>query len=232
MWRFALLCGFGSLIIGSGVLAEETSDLPGDAQALVERCNIEAELIQKEADLRILQKKYETAKALRQLQEKYTKEGRLDEAVAIRDRIRDLLDRALPVDVTVLPDPGRPYNYTAGQTVYFQVTGRTDGSVWGTDNYTTDSTLATAAVHAGAVKAGETRVVKVSVLPGATAYVGSTRHGVTTYSYGSYSTSFKVEKTNYRVNPNLAQPGTAGFPSPVYTDYGTIYALPPEGRHR
>ena len=231
MWRFALLCGIGSLVMASQVQAEEQSDLPGDAHAIVERMNIEAELIQKEAELRILQKKYEAAKVLRVLQDKYTREGKLDEAVAIRDRIRDLLDQSLPANATVLPDPGRLYNFPVGQTFYFQVTGRVDGSVWGSDVYTTDSVLATAAVHAGAVKLGETRVVKVSTLPGANSYAGTTRNGVTSYSYGTYpSGSYKVEKTSYKVNPNLPPTAAGAFPYPVSTDYGTIYSLPEASR--
>jgi len=42
----------------------------------------------------------------------------------------------------------------AGKPLKFRVTGRSDCYVWGTDIYTADSPLATAAVHAGAIKVG------------------------------------------------------------------------------
>jgi hypothetical protein len=50
-----------------------------------------------------------------------------------------------------------------GATYYFRVQGADEGSLWGTDTYTGDSSLAAAAVHAGLVKAGETGIIKVTV---------------------------------------------------------------------
>ncbi len=80
-----------------------------------------------------------------------------------------------------------------GQSFYFRVTGNTNGSVWGTDTYTGDSWLPTAAVHAGAVKLGETRVVRVTTVPPLNQYQGSTRHGITSSEYGPYDTAYRVE---------------------------------------
>ena len=67
------------------------------------------------------------------------------------DEIKALLDQGLlasdaPARIQDLCD-------TPGTTYYFRVTGARDGSVWGTDVYTGDSSLALAAVHAGAVEA-------------------------------------------------------------------------------
>lgn len=67
-----------------------------------------------------------------------------------------------------------------------------DGSVWGTDVYTSDSLICTAAVHAGRFTRAEGGRVEIEIWPGLDAYRGSTRHGVTTSSYGSYSSSFAV----------------------------------------
>lgn len=83
---------------------------------------------------------------------------------------------------------------TPGTTYYFRVTGVTDASVWGTDIYTGDSALAAAAVHAGAVKAGETAVVRVTVMPPLAQYQGSVRNGVTSHDYGRYGTAYRVER--------------------------------------
>jgi hypothetical protein len=91
-------------------------------------------------------------------------------------------------------DPGN-LNYiglAAGDVRYFQVTGSTSGWVWGTDVYTTDSNLATAAVHAGILKAGSTGLVKVTILRGQSSHSGSTRNGVTSMNYGSWSLSMRL----------------------------------------
>lgn len=83
---------------------------------------------------------------------------------------------------------------TPGTTYYFRVTGAVDGSIWGTDVYTGDSALATAAVHAGAVKPGETAVLRVTVMPPLPQYHGSVRHGVSSHDYGRYGTAFRVDR--------------------------------------
>jgi len=56
----------------------------------------------------------------------------------------------------VLPDPGTLLRFQeTGKTLYFEVVGSGQGTVWGSDFYTADSHLATAAVHAGALEQGE-----------------------------------------------------------------------------
>ena len=100
----------------------------------------------------------------------------------------------------VLPDPETMTDYaqSLGQSFSFRVTGGTDGSIWGTDVYTHDSSLATAAVHAGALRAGETGVVKVTMLPALPRYHGSSNNGVTSQPWendGSY-VSYKVERAD------------------------------------
>ena len=81
-----------------------------------------------------------------------------------------------------------------GTTYYFRVTGAVDGSLWGTDIYTGDSPLAIAAVHAGALKNGETAVVRVTVMPPLAQYQGSVRHGVTSHDYGRFGTAYRVDR--------------------------------------
>lgn len=82
------------------------------------------------------------------------------------------------------------YRNRAGQTFEFTVTGASSGAVWGTDVYTDDSSIARAAVHAGVVSVGQTKVVTVTVLPGQASYTGSVRNGVTSASWGAWSGSF------------------------------------------
>ena len=98
------------------------------------------------------------------------------------------------ISVSAFPDPGNLTDYRDRDMapILFQVTGSTEGSVWGTDVYTDDSSLATAAVHAGILAGGETGVVFVTILPGRSSYAGSTRNGVTTCDYGSWYGSYSV----------------------------------------
>ncbi|MCX7700946.1 MAG: LCCL domain-containing protein [Gemmataceae bacterium] len=100
------------------------------------------------------------------------------------------------VAVHAAPDPGNLVHHAnvIGQVFHFVVTGQAGGAVWGSDVYTTDSTLGAVAVHAGVLKLGETGVVQVTILPGQNAYEGSTRHGITTMPYGPYPSSFSVSK--------------------------------------
>ncbi len=96
----------------------------------------------------------------------------------------------------VLPDPVTLTGYRGknGQSYYFEVTGNSNGgTVWGSDVYTDDSSLARAAVHAGILKNGEKGVVKVTILPGQIAYIGSTRNGIETSPYGAWEGSYVVE---------------------------------------
>ncbi|MFZ4530349.1 MAG: LCCL domain-containing protein [Alsobacter sp.] len=82
----------------------------------------------------------------------------------------------------------------AGTTFYFRVTGTLDGTVWGTDSYTRDSSLGAAAVHAGLLKPGQTAVLRVTVVPALQAYPGTTRHGVTTTEYGPFPHAWTLSR--------------------------------------
>ena len=67
--------------------------------------------------------------------------------------------------------------------------GCTLGMVWGTNTYSDDSLVCSAAVHAGAIplEGGETTVQIAAGLP---AYVGSASNGVTSSDWGSWARSF------------------------------------------
>jgi hypothetical protein len=82
------------------------------------------------------------------------------------------------------------YRGKTGSVYQFTVTGANRGAVWGTDVYTDDSSVATAAVHAGVLAAGETKTVTVTLLPGQSSYAASARNGVSSASWGSWSGSY------------------------------------------
>lgn len=70
-----------------------------------------------------------------------------------------------------------------GQSFFFQVTGDNRGPVWGTDTYTSDSSLGTACVHAGLLRPGESGVVKVTMVHPLPVFPGSARNGVTSFPW-------------------------------------------------
>lgn len=72
--------------------------------------------------------------------------------------------------------------------------GGATGSVWGSGIYTDDSSVCTAALHAGAI--GPTGgSVTVQAVGGQDSYTGSTNNGVSTSDYGSWSGSFQFVGT-------------------------------------
>lgn len=66
----------------------------------------------------------------------------------------------------------------------------TPGSVWGTGTYTDDSSVCTAAVHAGLITVAEGGKVTFVIAPGAASYRSSEANGVTSQDYGAYQGSF------------------------------------------
>jgi hypothetical protein len=148
--------------------------------------------VQAEEQVRTLQQAL--YRRLKPLQDAYAREGKLDEALAIRDRIRNLRASVMQTQ----PDPGNLTEYRdrpAGTQLLFEVIGSTDGALWGTDFYTTDSSLATAAVHAGVLRDGERGVVRVTLVDALNvSFTGSHRNGVWSEAYGSYPAAYRVER--------------------------------------
>lgn len=85
--------------------------------------------------------------------------------------------------------PTNMANQSIGKEYLFSVTGPqpgTTGSLWGTNVYTLDSNIASAAMHAGLLKPGETKVLRIRTMPSLPQYVGSVQNGVTSADYGAY----------------------------------------------
>lgn len=81
--------------------------------------------------------------------------------------------------------------------------GGTANSVWGTDTYSSDSSVCTAAVHAGLIQLATGGVVRVNGVAGMPSYTASERNGVASSSWGSWGASFTVT------------PATAAAPAPA-----------------
>lgn len=65
-------------------------------------------------------------------------------------------------------------------------------TVWGTDVYTDDSSICTAAVHAGAITRADGGNVTIEIRPGQSSYGATTRNGITSRSYDEWPRSFIV----------------------------------------
>lgn len=93
-----------------------------------------------------------------------------------------------------------------------------EGTVWGTDVYTRDSSLCAAAAHAGVV-GREGGTIFALDAPGRDLYVGTSRHGIASHDYGRYAHSLRFDSAavaagpepcpqRLSINPDLPTPFT------------------------
>lgn len=164
--------------------------LPPDAEKVVAAYEKSANAIREKAEKETQPHLDKAIAALQAMQDAYCQQKKLDEALAIRERIRALRG--------ILADPGALSVQAAdiGRTFLFEVTGSTSGGVWGTEVYTSDTHLGAAAVHQGLLKSGEKGVLKVKVINGQQQYLGSVKNGVTSQSYGEWTVSFTMSRVN------------------------------------
>lgn len=169
-----------------------------EAERKIEAIKLEADgqmaAVQAEAAKELSPVLRDLFRQLKALQAEFLKDGRLDEALAVRGRLRGLRSDLFGVK----PDPGNLTEYGSsdvGKSLVFEVVGSADGSIWGTDVYTGDSRLAVAAVHAGAVRLGERALVRVTLSSGSErVFDGSERYGIRSLDYGNYSLAYRVDR--------------------------------------
>lgn len=68
--------------------------------------------------------------------------------------------------------------------------GGTSTTIWGTDIYTDDSSVCTAAVHAGLITLVAGGSVTIQIGPGQAEYVGSSRNGIVSSSWPAWPSSY------------------------------------------
>lgn len=171
-------------------LSVAAQTLPPEAEKVVAAYEKSANAIREKAERETQPHLDKAIAALQALQDSYCQQKKLDEALAVRERIRALRN--------IFPDPGplsvQPSDI--GRTLLYEVTGSTDGSVWGTEVYTSDTHLGAAAVHQGLLKPGEKGVLRVKVINGQQQYLGTVKNGVTSQGYGEWTVSFTMSRVN------------------------------------
>lgn len=117
--------------------------------------------------------------------------------------------------------------------------GGVASAVWGTGVYTDDSSICTAAVHAGLITLLRGGVVTLKIIAGQASYAGSTQHGVASGSWGRFSGSFQFVGSARPLPPRPMRTasGTATIPwnktaRHLRTQVGRRFTFkcPPSGR--
>lgn len=99
-------------------------------------------------------------------------------------------------DATPVPDPTWGLNAVAyrGQNgAHLRVDCPADGTiftVWGTGTYTDDSSICTAAVHAGLITLASGGSVVIEIAPGLEEYIGTEANGIVSTAYGPWDGSY------------------------------------------
>jgi beta-lactamase regulating signal transducer with metallopeptidase domain len=192
----------GSTDLGAGLAVAP------DARAVLEQFQQEQEQARLDADQRIEESRHEALKRLNALKAQYLSAGQLDEAAVVGNCIRQLEASApRPTRLQPAPENMTAYRGRVGQKFLMDLVGTTEGPVWGTDVYTDDSALASAAVHAGMLKPGERGTVLVTMLPGRDSYPGASRFDVSSQSYAKWQGSYRIERAT-DASDVLPDPGT------------------------
>ncbi len=98
---------------------------------------------------------------------------------------------------------------SAGMVRYYRIQGATVGAVWGSDEYTADSDLRVAAVHAGLLQPLDIRIVKVTFMAGKASYPGTSRGGIKSGSWDQFPLGFRVELADANAEkPNAEKQGS------------------------
>lgn len=123
--------------------------------------------------------------------------------LSIHDNARCLGDNAGFLRIQIATRPQAPtiswsanaisYRGQVGTRLQFRCpAGGIPGGVWGTDLYTDDSSICTAAVHAGRITLESGGVVTLIIQAGSPQYIGTNRNGIITGDYGSWPGSYSL----------------------------------------
>lgn len=130
----------------------------------------------------------------------------------IRERVAsEEPDFTIPIPKTTLVS-NKPQTYSGSLSSYlkvgngylFEVEGKKEGSVWGTEVYTTDSSLEAVVVHAGLLEPKERAIVRVDIVPTPRlGFRGSKQNGIQSSEYESYPKAFRVSLVKRLTKPRV-----------------------------
>jgi hypothetical protein len=104
----------------------------------------------------------------------------------------DTAEEATPIEWTTAASG---FKEETGKTYKFLCPpGGAEAIIWGSDIYTADSSICTAAVHASVITMEAGGEVIIEFRPGRQVYGSTTRNGVTSKNYGEYPHSYVVRK--------------------------------------
>jgi hypothetical protein len=140
-------------------------------------------------------------------------------------------------------DPGG-YGWTATADIYRGLNGKQLefgcppagqlGSVYGSGPYTDDSSVCSAAVHAGKITQAEGAQVVISIQPGQPSYEGTSANGVDSGDWGKYDGSYSIVSNAPFKGTSSPQTGGFGWKATAARQHGLNgqkfnYSCPPGG---
>ena len=147
-------------------------------QSLREQAERAAGAIVAEVKQELTLRRQELLEQLADLHDAFSGGGSREDAEAVARLLRRLETEPMG-DVQPAPTNLEAFRGRIGESFLFSVVGSSAGPLWGTDVYTTDSSPAKAAVHAGLLRIGESGTVRVTIVERLPNYAGTTRHGIT-----------------------------------------------------
>jgi LCCL domain len=125
---------------------------------------------------------------------------------------RKSTNKVRPPAVVTWSTSATGYRSNLGKSISFHCPpkGRA-GAVWGSGPYTDDSSVCTAAVHAGLITFAAGGAAKITVSHGQGSYRASLRHGVRTSNFGLFRGSFFFKQA--KPTPVALAPPTTSKPS-------------------
>ncbi len=112
---------------------------------------------------------------------------------------------ASPVSLELQDQVGKTFEFSCPP-------GDASQTIWGTGVYTSDSSICTAAVHAGLFSAETGGNLTLEILAGQDLYTGSQQNEVTSSDYGAWDGSFRFPEasSNAATTPNIQWDSTPG----------------------
>ncbi|MBX9692611.1 MAG: hypothetical protein K2Z81_09525 [Cyanobacteria bacterium] len=168
-------------------------DCSSRIEEIRERMDLEIKEIRQGMEQKIKLENQHLADRLKPIMEQYAKEGKFDEALAIRAKLKESKSKSS----NVRPDPGTltEYECEINNTFLFDVVGDKYGIVWGSDVYTADSQLSTAAVHAGLLRDGQRGIIRAEIVDmTGLVTIGTHQNDVISSDWGPYPFGYKLSK--------------------------------------